>query len=985
MAISSPIKPSTFLVPTRLKELRAINGLSKKLYEEKRNRFLLEKKLYKLEQKSLEKRQLQEREASQESDKKLSVKSSVGRFIRNTGIGIGSFLFDLLQFFIGYKIVEWVSKPENSKKVLGIVKGLKGIFDFLSWFVTGTIDNAFSGLHSVLFGENLLERFLGFFRLVVGLLGFRYLLKPGKLFKDLGFVIKNSGKILDVFNAFRKSGIKEGSEKLLQTLPKTAAIFKRGLARGITRGVLKVFGKGGVRLLSKVFGFAFKAVKKIILGPIKAVSKKTVAGIPIVGPLLDLGINLILGDPLDKAIVKAAGSALGMGLGALVGSALPGPGTIVGGALGGLVGDWAADKLYGWVKGLFNKKDENVPELAVGGIVTSPTKAIIGEAGPEAVIPLPQLFSGSIFSAPLSLLGSSLIGGVNAVLFSMGSVGNIIRPFAQQLFAPFVRDFGIKRFTFASGLGKTAVDVATLSSNSKAGEIDDKKLNEIVGKNKKVNLLASKSSSKKSRYNGGNSIREILADIFNNIMNLDFTSGGSAGPGGSGGGVDQSLTAAELDAIKASSADKRAAAHLATLEASAPQHVADVYQVILNRAAKQSGGIPAVITAKEQFSPYSAALFGGSADSAAARKYGGLGLTKKELFDLAAKSDGIQQLTNRFQAGNPKVAAQVLADFESNGPLSQNAKKFVGGAQYFMGYKVTGNDRRRPDGGNWFRDRYQTGGMVSRGDITSHFANKESFRKHKHEGVDIGFPQGTPISFATKGEILKVSRTSSTDREANGGYGSYMDIKLSDNKIARLAHLSSIPSWVKPKVKFNENVVVALSGGAKGAPGSGRSSGPHLHLEQHTAMKGLEETLNGKVDPVSNGLFALLRRGGNTAAGTASADIAQQPSIDSGSVPEQQESEVSWGEILTQLGDLYKGLTGTPKTNGAQLQRDSMDMIQTQQLISTAFNPDTYIIAPPTTIANTVNIVKPLPQTNFAMNTSFAYLDSSSSYLQSRL
>ena len=36
----------------------------------------------------------------------------------------------------------------------------------------------------------------------------------------------------------------------------------------------------------------------------------------------------------------------------------------------------------------FDKVDEFIPRLAEGGIVTSPTLALIGEAGPEAVVPL---------------------------------------------------------------------------------------------------------------------------------------------------------------------------------------------------------------------------------------------------------------------------------------------------------------------------------------------------------------------------------------------------------------------------------------------------------------------------------------------------------------------------------------------------------------------------------------------------------------------
>ena len=50
-------------------------------------------------------------------------------------------------------------------------------------------------------------------------------------------------------------------------------------------------------------------------------------------------------------------------------------------------------KVPGWVPGLGGKGFEvpNIPMLAAGGIVTSPTLAMIGEAGPEAVIPLSKM------------------------------------------------------------------------------------------------------------------------------------------------------------------------------------------------------------------------------------------------------------------------------------------------------------------------------------------------------------------------------------------------------------------------------------------------------------------------------------------------------------------------------------------------------------------------------------------------------------------
>jgi hypothetical protein len=46
-----------------------------------------------------------------------------------------------------------------------------------------------------------------------------------------------------------------------------------------------------------------------------------------------------------------------------------------------------------WVPGLGGKgfKIPEIPELAQGGIVTAPTLAVVGEAGPEAVIPLDRM------------------------------------------------------------------------------------------------------------------------------------------------------------------------------------------------------------------------------------------------------------------------------------------------------------------------------------------------------------------------------------------------------------------------------------------------------------------------------------------------------------------------------------------------------------------------------------------------------------------
>lgn len=332
-----------------------------------------------------------------------------------------------------------------------------------------------------------------------------------------------------------------------------------------------------------------------------------------------------------------------------------------------------------------------VPFMAAGGLLQTDSPEVMG----------------------LKVAGNALLSTIDGALSAFGIVGDITKTTLSSDIGRLSSTFGAGK-SVAFGGGRITSQVTRpqgkMSLASSSG--DNSRLESIVG-TKEVAFLTAQPEQFKPQNDG--SIRGLLADIYNGLVSLKILGGDNVvvpSPGGPGG-TDAALSAADMKAIQASSADKRAAAHLSTLEASAPQHVADVYQVILNRAAGQSGGIAAVITAKEQFTPYSAAIYGSSADKGAVGKYGKLKVTKKEIFDLASKEDGVQQLTKRFNAGNPSIAAKVLSDFETNGPLSQNAKKFVGGAQYFLGYSHAGA-RRRPDGGNYFRDKYATGGEVKK-------------------------------------------------------------------------------------------------------------------------------------------------------------------------------------------------------------------------------------------------------------------------------
>ena len=116
-----------------------------------------------------------------------------------------------------------------------------------------------------------------------------------------------------------------------------------------------------------------------------------------------------------------------------------------------------------------------------------------------------------------------------------------------------------------------------------------------------------------------------------------------------------------------------------------------------------------------------------------------------------------------------------------------------------------------------------SGSQISGFPITD-FYGPSDWRPKPHGGVDVGTPVGTPVAFNQPGEILAAGRY--------GGYGNLIDVWLPQMKIQmRIAHLSK---FIKKTGEFLAGEPLALTGGAKGDPGSGNSTGPHLHFEYDT-------------------------------------------------------------------------------------------------------------------------------------------------------
>ncbi|GAA4827513.1 hypothetical protein GCM10023232_27290 [Sphingosinicella ginsenosidimutans] len=92
---------------------------------------------------------------------------------------------------------------------------------------------------------------------------------------------------------------------------------------------------------------------------------------------------------------------------------------------------------------------------------------------------------------------------------------------------------------------------------------------------------------------------------------------------------------------------------------------------------------------------------------------------------------------------------------------------------------------------------------------------------HNHAGVDIAVPVGTNVQAAAAGTIIEAGNLP--------GYGNVVIIDHGRGTTTRYAHLSQILGQRGQQV--DQGTVIGLSGGARGAPGSGDSTGPHVHYE----------------------------------------------------------------------------------------------------------------------------------------------------------
>ena len=112
---------------------------------------------------------------------------------------------------------------------------------------------------------------------------------------------------------------------------------------------------------------------------------------------------------------------------------------------------------------------------------------------------------------------------------------------------------------------------------------------------------------------------------------------------------------------------------------------------------------------------------------------------------------------------------------------------------------------------------------VSGGTLPSSYPGRGT-ESHGYPGRDYQIEVGKAITVFKPGTVVYAGLNPS-------GYGNLVIVRHKDGKQTVYAHLSKINVREGDEIKEGEKRVIGLTGGAAGAPGSGNSTGPHLHFE----------------------------------------------------------------------------------------------------------------------------------------------------------
>jgi hypothetical protein len=164
-----------------------------------------------------------------------------------------------------------------------------------------------------------------------------------------------------------------------------------------------------------------------------------------------------VGGMAGAAAGAQGGAIAGAAIGALFGGVGAVPGAAIGGILGSILGGFGGSMGAGALADKATGADKVQKKMAEGGVATGGANVMIGEAGPEMVLPA---------NNPLAM--SSLMPGMGSVGVILGATRKIvgdtatagpIKPFMEQIIGPLAKVFGSPAYAMNSKVGNNITAV----------------------------------------------------------------------------------------------------------------------------------------------------------------------------------------------------------------------------------------------------------------------------------------------------------------------------------------------------------------------------------------------------------------------------------------------------------------------------------------------------------------------------------------------
>jgi murein DD-endopeptidase MepM/ murein hydrolase activator NlpD len=878
---------------------------------------------------SEEKKQARDEEAQQEKKpdktKKDQLKNPLVKQGAKTLEGIGNFFQGLIKTFIAYKVLQWAGNPENAKKIQDFVNFFSNIFKFLNAIVGFGVDKLFSGLSKLVDGEGV-TRVFGFLEAVVGFFTLKWLLNPTKIISDIKMIGNLFTKVIPnaingVINFFSNLIPKAAGEAADEALSQAGRQISEGASSAAKGAATGAEAAGTTAKAASTTGKAAGTVAKgagaaAAKGGAKVTGKSLLKALPVIGAVSSAFFAV------DRA---SKGDWLGAG------------GEVLSGAAS-LIPGWGTAASLGIDAALIGRdiaKEQGLPMLAKGGIVTKPTEAIVGEAGPEAILPLDKLgsfgvdeFKGQVdkqipsfiklLTLPFKIIGAGIVALISSSVSFIPGLGPILMPLISNV---------ASMFGIPPSLVKGMSNFASVAIKSVGEGMSTVK--EVFGiEEPKV----TKTKADEFKPSGDTSVRGLLGDILSALISKNDSNSSSTEPtttppsstpassptpdaapkiGGSAKALPENASLAKAG----DSAVQNLEGTVDDLKKKGYRYINNtnnrffqdsqgrLYQATKSGSTFAAGDVFKLQSATQEqidkgfTSPGSEHTVGSRNNQEIQRQL--------ELFRIINKGGNLEKETTGSKTqvkkdgkwidkGGPVRGSgigdkiSILAE-PGEYMLNKNAARAMGGPKildhinhgmfprFGSGGPVSTRKFLRL-GGGWAPVPEDSRGVVlGRG------------LEHGYTARDLPMPIGTPLLSPFDGKVHEVNKNP-------GGWGNYIVLKSSNGIFSLFGHVSSYTKKQGDPIKAGEQV--ATSGHQHGG---GRSTGPHLHWEIGSSWNG---TIGGKVEPIAWTQGKAVPSVTGQTSSTAATDTTSQ---DQNNTPQP-----TWETIAPALADLAKLLTGAP-------------------------------------------------------------------------